>query len=118
MRGAAQNPFLTTTPTRRRFGDNQIATLQTKEGRGRLADELAKQSTHPAQKKALRGLMVYIVYALAKKPITDHPTENLKPAKVARKSNGHLTWHDEQITQYRAAGEIRLSIGVDADLPA
>ncbi|MDF0495325.1 hypothetical protein [Bradyrhizobium yuanmingense] len=62
MRGAAQNPFPTTTPTRRRFGDNQIATLQTEEGRDRLADELAKQSTHPAQKNYLWGDKVAEVY--------------------------------------------------------
>jgi hypothetical protein len=95
------------TPGGRRFGENQIATLQTEKGRERLADEFARQSTPAAQKnylKALRGLMVY---ALAKKLIADDPTESLKPTKAARKSNGHLTWHDEQITQYRERHKTR-----------
>ncbi|KRR06834.1 hypothetical protein [Bradyrhizobium valentinum] len=53
MRAAILKRFQnTTTPNGRRFGDNQIATLQAKEGRERLADELAKQSTPAAQKNS------------------------------------------------------------------
>jgi hypothetical protein len=48
--------------------------------------------------KAIRGLMLYSVW-IGMRP--DDPTEGIKNVKV-RKSEGHHTWTDDEIKQYRA----------------
>lgn len=104
MRAAILKRFRNSvTPGGRRFGDNMIATLQTEKGKTRLKEEITKQSTPAARKnylKALRGLMAYAT-GVKSLGLTDDPTDGIKIKPAKKKSGGHLTWHSEQILQYR-----------------
>lgn len=88
-----------TTPAGRRFGDNMIATLATEKGRDRIRDELAKLTPN-AQMNYLKALRHLVAYAIKNKLLTSNPTEDIEVAKASR-SDGHLTWGEIQIQQYR-----------------
>ena len=82
-------------PSGRRYGGNNIATLQTKH-----IMALLDGKTHDAQKnwlKTLRGLMAF---AISQGLRTSDPTNGLKPVK-GPKSSGHMTWLEPQVSQYR-----------------
>jgi integrase len=52
--------------------------------------------------KTMRGLMLF---AIDQNYRADDPTAGVRPIKVG-KSHGHMTWGDEQISQYRATHSI------------
>lgn len=83
------------TPSGRRYGGNNIATLQSAhimavlEGKSRAAQK--------NWLKTLRGLMAFAVAQGLR--LTD-PSRDLKPVK-GPKSSGHMTWLEPQVAQYR-----------------
>jgi integrase/recombinase XerD len=84
------------TPSGRRYGENQVATLREKSVRDFLEGKTANQ-----QKNELKAVRGFVRFAISQGALAVDPTESIKPAKPGTKSTGHMTWHDPQIAQYR-----------------
>jgi integrase/recombinase XerD len=81
---------------RDRHGTKQVKTLER-----RHVEAMLRTKAPYAQKnwlKTLRGLMLF---AISENYCADDPTAGITTAKPAVKSDGHLTWGDEQIAAYR-----------------
>jgi integrase len=84
------------TPSGFRYGDNRIATIQRKN----ISDVLAGKTPN-AQKNWMKTLRHLIAFAIDQGELKIDPTADIRTTR-ADKSQGHLTWNDEQIEQYRA----------------
>jgi integrase len=83
------------TPKGRRYGENSIATLRPTD-----IIVLLKGKTRDAQRNWLKTLRGWMAFVISQKMRTDDPSAGLKPVK-GPKSDGHKTWHEPQIAQYR-----------------
>ena len=84
------------TPSGRRYGDNRLWTMQTKDVAAVLEGKVPNAQI--AWLKALRGL---IAFGKVQGECKVNPTEGIKALK-ADKSKGHMTWKPPQIERYRA----------------
>jgi integrase len=82
---------------RAEHGDKPVALLQ-REHIQKMSAAILKPHAKRNWFKAIRGLMLYSV-SIGMRP--DDPTEGIKNVKL-RKSEGHHTWTDDEIRQYRA----------------
>ena len=80
----------------RRYGANTLAGIQRKN----IADAIAGKTPN-AQATWLKTLRHLMAFAIDQGEIKVDPTIGIKPVRATR-SDGHLTWGDEQIEQYRA----------------
>jgi integrase/recombinase XerD len=78
------------------YGERRITHLQ----RVHVEKLLSGKKPH-AQKNWLKAIRPLMGFAVSQNMCAANPTDGVKPTK-ARKSLGHMTWHDEQITMYRA----------------
>jgi integrase len=83
------------TPSGRRYGDNPLATIQT-----RNVFSFLEGRTPNSQKNALKTLRHFIAFAQARGECRNDPTAGVKPVRGV-KSMGHMTWKPPQIAQYR-----------------
>jgi len=83
------------TPSGRRYGENQIATIREKSIRDFLDGKTPSQ-----QKNELKAVRGFVRFAISQQALSQDPTVNIKPPKAA-KSMGHMTWKEPQIEQYR-----------------
>jgi integrase len=89
-----------TTPSGRRYGENQIRTIT------RAAIMLfIDGKTASAKKNTLKPIRGLIRFAIAQGLLTADPIEGLK-LKAPSKTIGHMTWLELQIAQYRARHEL------------
>lgn len=82
------------TPSGRRYGDNQIASLPPE----RVKDAI-KHLTPNAQRNFLKTLRPLFAFAISERAIRFDPTKGIEATKPA-KSKGHMTWGKDQIAQY------------------
>ena len=83
------------TPSGRRYGDNQFRTMIRQD-----IDAVLKGKTPNAQKNWMKTIRPMIAFAIAEGECKTDPTIGIRTTRAA-KSDGHLTWDDEQIEQYR-----------------
>ena len=97
------------TPSGRRYGENQIATIQKKSIVAFLQGRTAN-----AQKNTLKPIRGFIRFAISQGELVHDPTEGIELHKDGAKSKGHMTWLEPQIAQYREYHKVgtvaRLSI--------
>jgi integrase len=84
-----------TTPSGRRYGENQIRTI-TRQAVTTFLDG----RTASAKRNMLKPIRSLMRFAVSQGMLTADPTEGLK-LKSAAKSMGHMTWLEPQIAQYR-----------------
>ena len=77
------------------YGDKRITHLQ----RVHVDKLLAGKKPH-AQKNWIKAIRPLMAFAVSQNMCAVNPTDGVKPSK-ARKSDGHMTWQDEQIAMYR-----------------
>jgi integrase/recombinase XerD len=83
------------TPGGRLYGDNRIATIQSKNIIAFLEGKTAN-----AQKNGLKAIRFLIRFAIAQGELGRDPTEGIELLK-GTKSSGHMTWLEPQVEQYR-----------------
>jgi integrase/recombinase XerD len=84
------------TPSGRRYGENQIATIRKKSVAAFLQGRTAN-----AQKNSLKPIRGFLRYAISEGELATDPTADLEVARVCAKSRGHMTWLEPQVEQYR-----------------
>jgi site-specific recombinase XerD len=82
---------------RNEHGEKRVAKIERDHVKAMMA-AIGKRHAKRNWFKAIRGLMKFAVSIGVRK---DDPTEGIKQAKLP-KSNGHHTWTDDEIRQYRA----------------
>jgi integrase/recombinase XerD len=83
------------TPGGRLYGENRIATIQSKNIIAFLEGKTAN-----AQKNGLKAIRFLIRFAMAQGELGRDPTEGIELLKGTR-SSGHMTWLEPQVGQYR-----------------
>jgi integrase len=83
------------TPGGRRYGENRLATI----ARKNITDVLAGKTPN-TQRSWLKTLRAWIAFAIDQGEIKTDPTAEIKAARLI-KTDGHMTWGEPQITQYR-----------------
>jgi integrase/recombinase XerD len=81
------------TPSGRRYGENRIATIR----KGSI-DAFLKGKTANAKRNSLKAVRSFLRFAMSE---GEDPTEGIEIARDGPKSNGHMTWLEPQIAQYR-----------------
>jgi hypothetical protein len=84
------------TPSGRRYGENSIATLNEKAIRLFLDGKMPN-----AQKNSLKAIRAFVRFAIYNGELAGDPTETIKTIKGGVRSQGHMTWLEPQIAQYR-----------------
>jgi integrase len=96
----AWRPILTrfrecTTPSGRRYGENQMRTIT----RQAIVAFLDGKSAS-AKRNQLKPIRALIKFSISQGMLTADPSENMR-LKSPPKSGGHMTWLEPQIAQYR-----------------
>src|SRR5262245_58490527 len=81
----------------RRYGDNSIATINDK-----AVQRFLDGKTANAQKNSLKAVRSFVRFAIAEGELGIDPTKGVEPIKRSGpKSQGHMTWLEPQVAQYR-----------------
>ncbi|MGJ5082740.1 tyrosine-type recombinase/integrase [Bradyrhizobium sp. HKCCYLS3013] len=85
------------TPSGRVYGDNSIASIQTKS----ITDFLEGKTAN-AQKNSLKAIRFLIRFAISKGHLVHDPSEGIETVKAdGPRSHGHMTWLEPQVAQFR-----------------